>query len=158
MRYIIALLLFLPFLASAQGEIEPSPEVKELVAEIGGKGIVYGKFVGYAGSTPPEFLAFEKFVAKASLEEMKFYLKSEDPSIRAYAFWAIAIKHKKVAYSLVKEMDSDNANINMMLGGCLIIIGTVDSFRTEILEAPMNDFFVSKKNKSKKSSTKHLKY
>lgn len=150
MKYLLIILLSLPFALSAQEDFKPSPEIEALISQIGGKGTVYGKFVGFAGSTPGEFVAFEQFVRQASLDEMKYYLKHKDASIRAYAFWAIAVKHPLVAKTLVKELPADDAQINTMMRGCIILVQTVDTFRTQILDAPENKLFSQKSQKSRR--------
>lgn len=153
MKYILILLLSMPMFLAAQGETVPSKDIQNLISRIKGKNIVYGKFVGFAGSTPGEFLAFEKFVQTASLDEMKFYLNDQDASIRAYAFWAISVKHPGVAKNLIKELPADPAKISTMLGGCIMEMETVENFRTQMLTAPSNYLFSADKKNSPKPST-----
>lgn len=141
MKKLIFTFLFLPFLAHAQAEIGLSPQIESLIEQMGGKGMIYGKYVGIASSTPPQFLAFEKFVEKASLEDMISCLDHKDPSIRAYAFWGISLNHPATATKLAKEMGEDKANLNLMLGGCLVYPATVGSFRRDILMDPHPELF-----------------
>ncbi|MDW3646879.1 MAG: hypothetical protein R8P61_07450 [Bacteroidia bacterium] len=141
MKYLIYLLLLLPFSALAQDAEPVRKEVKLLVKQMGGKGIVYGKFVGFAGTTPNEFKAFQQFVKIADKEEIMFYLDDDDPTMRAYAFWALAVRFPKEASFQYKELSSDDTEIQTMMGGCIINIDKVGSFRSSILKSPMADLF-----------------
>ena len=140
-KFLIYLLLLLPFATFAQEGKPVREEVKLLVKQMGGKGIVYGKFVGFAGTTPNEFKAFQQFVKIADKEEIMVYLDDEDPSLRAYAFWAMAVRYPKEVRSIYKELGSDEAEIQTMMGGCIIHTDEVGSFRSSILKSPMADLF-----------------
>ena len=140
-KLLIYLLLLLPFATFAQEGEPVREEVKLLVKQMGGKGIVYGKFVGFAGTTPNEFKAFQLFVKIADKEEIMAYLDDEDPTMRAYSFWAMAVRFPKEAKGIYKDLNSDDTEIQTMMGGCIINTDEVGSFRTSILKSPMADLF-----------------
>ncbi|MEL6256657.1 MAG: hypothetical protein AAFR87_31950, partial [Bacteroidota bacterium] len=140
-KLLIYLLLLLPFATFAQEGETVRKEVKLLVKQMGGKGIVYGKFVGFAGTTPTEFKAFQQFVKIADKEEIIFYLDDKDPTLRAYSFWALAVKFPTEAAKYYKELGADDAVIQTMMGGCIISPDKVGSFRSSILKSPMVNLF-----------------
>ena len=140
-KLLIYLLLLLPFATFAQEGETVRKEVKLLVKQMGGKGIVYGKFVGFAGTTPNEFKAFHQFVKIADKAEIMAYLDDEDPTLRAYAFWAMAVRYPKEVKAIYKDLGSDDTEIQTMMGGCIISVDEVGSFRSSILKSPMAELF-----------------
>lgn len=144
-RIISICICLLPIWLSAQ-----SAELPLLVAQFGGKNIVYGKSVGFAGTTPGEFQAFSAFVEKASEEEMVSYLDHKDATVKAYAFWGLAHKYPLRARKEFALLKVDKSEFGIMLGGCIMSSTTLGEFCQQRLDGPMSYLF-SQNNTSEES-------
>ncbi|MEM6800818.1 MAG: hypothetical protein AAF696_05410 [Bacteroidota bacterium] len=116
-------------------------ELSLLVEQFGGKNIIYGKSVGFAGTTPPEFQAFEQFVGKATEAELVSYLDHKDVTVKAYAFWGLAHKYPVRARSEFALLKGNKSEFGLMLGGCIMSATTLGEFCQQRLDGPMSYLF-----------------
>ena len=150
LRIICFCICFLPLLLTAQ-----KVELPFFVMQFEGKNIVYGKSVGFAGTTPDEFHAFEKFVENATEEEMVSYLAHKDATVKAYAFWGLAHKYPVRARSEFALLKGDKSEFGIMLGGCIMSTTTLGEFCQQRLNGPMSYLFSQTSSSSKTKTATH---
>lgn len=81
--------------------------------------MVYGRSVGYGGTTIKEFKVFESFVKTATIDEKIKLLKHSSPVIRAYSYWAILLTDKNLASKYISLFEKDEEIFNSNLYGCV---------------------------------------
>lgn len=145
-RFIMLMLLAIPLIANGQESFEKakiSETTNQIVLKIAEINEVMGSHVGYAATRPEQYDNFIELKEKATSTELIELLNHPNPTVRSYAFWALADNHSIDLLPIVISHISDIEEVETLFG----CIGG---------NKKVGDFMVDIARESKKLSPKQL--
>lgn len=114
----------LAFLDIDEYHYSESASLDSLINTLGRSNTVKERYVGFAGSTPNEYLLFEKLKESATQYELNNLMKHYSPVVRIYAYRALISNEMEVNMSYENFLFEDTTSVNWF-SGCVYKPSTV---------------------------------
>ncbi len=111
---------------SQTSKLELREEVRVIVDSIAIENTLMGSAIGYAGIKPDQYKRFEKLKSIASQNELIGLTEHKNPTVRCYAFWALAESDFRT-YDIIKAHIQDKDYVRTSFG-CTRSSTTVGDF------------------------------
>lgn len=93
-------------------------KLNDLINEIGSYPTVDYKAVGYGWTESPQYERFENLMSIATDSQLVKLTDFFNPTVKAYAFWALVIRHNINVRSILERHINDKQSFQL-LSGCL---------------------------------------
>ncbi|MCH2224198.1 MAG: hypothetical protein MK066_05460 [Crocinitomicaceae bacterium] len=114
-----------PYLSLINGDqFNQTSPVDSLIKFLSETSTVKEQSVGFSGTTPKEYRAFEDLQALATEEELNNFLTHYSPVVRVYAYRALIANEMYIEAEYEETVFKDTTSVNW-LSGCLLIESSV---------------------------------
>lgn len=120
-----------------------SSDIKSLVDTLVKYGQVHDDAVGYAGEKSNIYEAFENLSSRATEDDLLQLTAHSDPTVRVYAFWALAKRSSERLTDILYRHRKDNARFSYM-SGCEMGPEHVNTFLLNLVTPGLIDTEVKK--------------
>jgi len=140
------LLLFLSWNLYGQTSFDPSilsMQTRKIVKAIAKVNMLMGSYVWESGVRPKQYDNFEQLREQATTNELTALTQHPNPSVRCYAFWALAYNPSVDLYPIVLDHISDTVKVYTQFG-CIGGEEAVGDFFIELVTPQYVDLRVQK--------------
>lgn len=116
----------LEFLDGREYHYSESASLDSLINHLGRTTTIKERYVGFAGTTPHEYLLFEKLKATASEDELNTLMKHYSPVVRVYAYRALIANEMEVNMNYEIMLFEDTTAVDWF-SGCIYRTSTVQA-------------------------------
>ncbi|MCJ8290478.1 MAG: hypothetical protein HRT58_12495 [Crocinitomicaceae bacterium] len=114
----------LAFLDIEEYHYSESETLDSLINVLGRSNTIKERYVGFSGSTPSEYIMFEKLKESASQHELNNLMKHYSPVVRVYAYRALIANEMEVNANYENFLYEDTTSVNWF-SGCIYKLSTV---------------------------------